>query len=341
MTGGARPVGWYVHHQGVGHLARAAAVAPLLPELVVFSSLPRPRDWERGWIELPRDDAGEPREVEAGGALHWAPLGDPGLRGRMGRIAGWIAAEDPAALVVDVSVEVALLARLHGVPTVVVGQRGRRDDAPHALAYRAASAVVVPWTRASHVPGQGLPDGRLRFVGSIPRFRPDPDWPAAEAGGDVLVLLGFGGSSLTAEAVVAAAGETPERTWHLAGPLRASGPANLVDHGRDAPVVDLLRRSSVVVGAAGGSTIAEVAAARRHFLCVPERRPFDEQFQGASALRRLDLAEVEDRWPGWGRWKDALAAAESRPVARWEKLEEGDGPARMAAVVRSVATDDG
>ncbi len=106
-------------------------------------------------------------------------------------------------------------------------------------------------------------------------------------------------------------------------------------------MVELLRRSSVVVGAAGGSTIAEVAAARRHFLCVPEQRPFDEQWQGAVALRRLEVAAVEDRWPKWGRWRAALAAAEARPVTLWEKLEDGEGPARMAAAVRDAALRSG
>ena len=39
-------IGYYVHHQGNGHLHRAMTVAPHLPEPVTgFSSLPRPESW--------------------------------------------------------------------------------------------------------------------------------------------------------------------------------------------------------------------------------------------------------------------------------------------------------
>src|SRR3712207_8569721 len=56
----------------------------------------------------------------------------------------------PDVLVVDVSVEVALLARLLGVPVVLVAQRGRRDDDPHRRAYAAAAAVAAPWRSEEH-----------------------------------------------------------------------------------------------------------------------------------------------------------------------------------------------
>ncbi|WP_204327890.1 hypothetical protein, partial [Proteus mirabilis] len=74
-------------------------------------------------------------EAERPLALHYAPLNHPGLRARTARIAAWAARTNPALLVVDVSVEVALFARLLSLPTLVVRLAGRRDDPPHLEAF--------------------------------------------------------------------------------------------------------------------------------------------------------------------------------------------------------------
>ena len=52
-------IGYYVHHQGHGHLHRAQAFAAAWrssgPEVVGLSTLPRPRAWDGPWVRLPRD----------------------------------------------------------------------------------------------------------------------------------------------------------------------------------------------------------------------------------------------------------------------------------------------
>jgi hypothetical protein len=109
-------IGWYIHHVGLGHLHRAQAVRQQLGRAVTgLSSLPRPSDWEGPWICLPRDDETE-YDPTAGGHLHWAPVHDDGLRNRMAIMSSWIQRCRPELIVSDVSVEVALLARLHGGP---------------------------------------------------------------------------------------------------------------------------------------------------------------------------------------------------------------------------------
>ena len=50
-------IGYYVHHQGRGHLGRARALARHLDEPVTgLSSLSRPHDWRGPWRDLPEDD---------------------------------------------------------------------------------------------------------------------------------------------------------------------------------------------------------------------------------------------------------------------------------------------
>ncbi|MGZ8803670.1 MAG: hypothetical protein ACXWZG_00020 [Microbacterium sp.] len=114
-------IGWYVHHHGRGHLTRMLAIVPHLDaEIRCFSSLPKPDDLPAhcSWTVLDRDDdarpgTGDPHaaDPDAGGLLHWAPLGHDGHRSRLAAIAASLADAPVDAFVVDVSVEVALFVR--------------------------------------------------------------------------------------------------------------------------------------------------------------------------------------------------------------------------------------
>ena len=128
-------IGYYVHHHGSGHLHRAQSVAAAWPgEVTGLSTLPRPPGWSGDWIQLDDDApaAGHP-DVTADGNLHWAPVGHTGLSSRMARISSWLEAARPSLLVSDHSVEITLLARLHGVRVVAVVLPGDRSDPAHLL----------------------------------------------------------------------------------------------------------------------------------------------------------------------------------------------------------------
>jgi hypothetical protein len=315
-----------------------AAVRPRMDDVVVLSSLEPPAGDDR-WIHLARDDDGEPREVSAGGSLHWAPLRHAGLRARSAAVSAWIERARPAAMVVDVSTEIAVLSRLHGIPVVLVAQRGVRRDPAHVLAYAQASAIVAPWTVETHLPDEGPPEHLLTLTGAVSRFDDAGPPEPARAGGDVLLLVGAGGHRLHPGEVAAAARATPDRHWHVAGALRTATAANVTDHGPRAPVDALLRACSVVVGTAGTNIVAEVAGARRPFVCLPQERPFQEQERQAEALRRLGVAVVPADAPRAADWPALLAEAEARPTELWGALHDGRGAARMATAIRRVARD--
>ena len=332
-------VGWYVHHDGSGHLQRFQMLYDRLPELVGLSSLPAPPGVapER-WVTLPLDAPTDPgTDPEAGGVLHWAPLRHPGLRHRMARLAAWVESERPSLLVVDVSVEIALFARLMGVPVLWLAQRGRRVDTPHRLAY-AGARVVAPWTRALASPGSGLPDS-TRFIGAMSRF--DARRASAVAGRrEVLVLVGRGEHGIAAEDVHRAARATPGWRWHTNGLSRAPG-APVTDHGSTEDVWPLLTRAGVVVGSGGGNVVAEVAAARRPLVCLPQRRPFGEQDDQAGALARGGLAESLTAWPEPERWGEVLDRASRRDPAAWARLHDGHAADRLADAIAEAACASG
>jgi hypothetical protein len=321
-------IGYYAHHLGQGHVATATAIAPYLRSpLTVLSSRPRPADWDGGWVELACDDAtdGPAEDPTAGGTIHWAPLHHPGLRGRMAAIAEWIDEARPRLMVVDVSVEVALLARLMGIPVVIMGLAGDRSDAAHRLAYQAATAVLAPWPEwARPVAGAGVP---LRPVGAISRYA-GRRAPARSPGRRVLVLMGRGGSSLTAEQLHAARHATPGWEWTALGPPTG-------DWATD-PWPALVA-ADVVVCHAGLNVVAEVAAARVPAIVIPQDRPHDEQRATAAVIAEAGLAVVCPGWPVADAWPALLTAATRLGGSGWVRWCDGRGPQRAAAQLDALA----
>ena len=336
----SRPtVAWYVHHHGSGHLGRLRAVAPHLDaDVVALSTLPEPAGLPAhvDWVRLDRDDDPDPSgrppaaaDPAAGGLLHWAPLLHPGHRGRLARIARELDARAAATIVVDVSVEVTVFARLLGVPPVLVAQPGLRDDGPHALGLRAAARVLAPWP-ADVLPAAHLEPVRDRvvFTGGISRFDGRETPGAAREG--VLVLGGRGGSGVTAEHVDAAARATPGRRWTALG----AGAAWSDDPWRE------LTAAQTVVSFAGQNSVADLAVAGARAVVVPQDRPFDEQAVTARALGRAGLAVVEPVWPEPDRWPEVLDRAEALEPD-WSVWGTAGAAARAAEAIVDVARRGG
>lgn len=324
-------IGYYVHHVGTGHLRHARCIAAAADQdVTVLSSLPRPADWTGGWIELERDDtAGRPVDPTGHGRLHWLPLHDRGLSARMCALARWIEAAAPAALVVDVSVEVSVFARLMGVPVVVMALPGDRSDAAHQLGYSLAERILAPWPpglpamdrdlrpwlqRTAHVGGLSPYDGR-------PRHRAGSRTSPLRR---VVVLQGRGGSSVSEPMVRAAEQATPGWSWQRLGPgawCADPWPA--------------LVSADVVICHAGLGALADVAAAQRPAVVLAEPRPHGEQQATADALRTAGLATVLSSWPRPHEWSELLERAVRAPGSRWSGWCRS-GARRAARLIEGV-----
>lgn len=315
------PIGWYAHHVGSGHVTTARLVAAhARTPVVVLSSAPRPAGWpvER-WVSLPRDDAPGGHDHQAGGVLHWAPLAHRGYRDRMAAITEWVTTARPSVVVSDVSVEVTLLVRLLGVPVATMVMAGDRSDQPHRLAYDAASVLFTPFPAGTALTQGLLPRWQVKTVplGALSRF--DDRQPAAvAASGRVTMLWGHGGSAVTEADVRAAQEATPGWAW------------TVCDTTDPDEVWALLQAAEVVVAHAGQSVVAEVAAARRPAVIVPQPRPHDEQHGLAAGLADLGLTPRLTEWPSPGRWPALLEGARRTDPAAWSRWSDGLGAARMA-----------
>ena len=324
-----RPVvGWYAHHVGAGHVARARVVAARMQaDVTVLSSATRPDDWpSERWVDLPRDDAAEGRDHTAGGVLHWAPLQHSGFGARMQAISAWVADQRPAAFVTDVSVEVALLVRLLGVPVATFVKPGDRSDRQHQLAYDSATALIATWPREASIVGgwQSRWDAKTTWLGSFSRF--DDRKPVAPPGGRRVALVwGAGGTDVTDAQIDAARRATTGWSWTV---CRDVGPDALWHSLQDA---------DVVVGHAGQNVVSEVAAARRGAVIIAQRRPHDEQHFTVRGLEATGVGHGLSTWPDPEVWPSLLESAARIDVDGWCRWTDGDGAERCAALIDALA----
>ena len=325
-------IGYYVHHQGAGHLRRMESItARSHQDVTVLSSLPRPASYAGDWVRLAPDDQDpRPRDVTAGGTLHWAPRHDPGLARRSAQVLAWLADARPSLVVVDVSVEVALLVRLAGVPVVVAAMRGDRSDRPHVTAYDLADALLAPWSEDVPAPWPQRWLDKTTHVGALSRFDGwhRPAHRVSTGRPTALLLWGEGGGGPTDQEIARMRAATPEWDWQLAHPGSRLGPEQLWA---------ALCGADVVVTHGGQNAVAEVAAARAPAVVVAGPRPFDEQHHTVAALRDAGLAVGLDGWPDAEDWPRLLGEAVRTGGHGWRRWSYGDGAARAARFLDVLA----
>ena len=326
------PIGYFVHHQGRGHAERCAAllsamppdrpatvfcadpgILPTLPDAVAVCAIPslfqRRGDERDGLDHVPHPDT-----------CHCAPLGWPGIAEAMHAMAGWFASARPALMVVDVSAEVAQLARLCSVPHVHILQHGDRTDPGHRAAYDGAVGLLAPCDAAlAQLEWADWAD-RIHFAGGLgvgamaSREAARTRLGIAADEELVLVVSGGGGDGVHAAPLGVGARAMPQARWVSIGAVRrdwhATEPANLTHMGwvDDAP--DWIAAADVVVASTGNTTVHQILAAAVPYLAIPEWRYFDEQGRKAQTLAKAGLAHALPALPASAQaWRAAVDAA--------------------------------
>lgn len=336
-----RPIGYYVHHHGAGHRARAMLVADRADHrITLIGTGLADRTRQHRCIDLPDDRLapafdGDDAAAHRSTVLHYAPIDHDGVRRRVAAMTAWIAETRPALMVVDVSCEVAMLARLASVSSVYVRLGGRRDDAPHIEAFRSATAIISPFAEALDDPA--TPDWVREKTVYCPGLASRLGSQAVESG-TILVVLGQGGAASDGDIWDRAARATPEWRWSVIGPCTAPTDAvcNLTLSGWVDDATQRIARADVVVGSAGDGVVGAVLAAGRPFVCLPEDRSFDEQrskaarLVAAGAAILCDSAETAD-------WAALIADARRLDAECAAALDDPNGADRLAGYLLTLA----
>ncbi|MEZ7517447.1 MULTISPECIES: hypothetical protein [unclassified Psychrobacter] len=158
-------IGYYAHHHGSGHCRQADKLAALLPndaraQLTVFTSLDIDSYRftaidEQQIVRLNAEDE-RPDDILAGRAgeywqpasLHYSPVGNGDIQKRSHQILDTIFQCKIDLMIIDVSVEVAMLCRAASIPYLYVRLPGIRDDTPHLGAFVGALALLAPYPKA-------------------------------------------------------------------------------------------------------------------------------------------------------------------------------------------------
>jgi predicted glycosyltransferase len=139
--------------------------------------------------------------------------------------------------------------------------------------------------------------------------------------------------------VIAAARACPDWRWIVAGPVAA--PENLPDNvdlrGMVPDTFPYLTGADVVVASAGHNTVMEIAAARARLICLPEPRPFHEQWSKARSLSRLGVALLADNEISGAEWPYLLERAHRLDTDLWTKVNDETGAAKAAGHLQEMA----
>ena len=350
----ARPIGFFVHHQGRGHANRTRAILEhfddrpvhiLTADPTLFDGMDRPVTMHAlpNMIGAPQASAAL-EAFDTPSVMHCVPMGTPAMREHMGMIARHFLEDDPGLFVADVSSEIALLARIHAVPAVSIRMHGNRSDIGHLGAYEASAAMLAPFAEA--IEQEDYPDwarARTHYTGGLcTTIDPIPTREEAKAalGLDgarelIVAVTGGGGSGTPWAPLTVGARAAPEAQWVALGPIHREGHEtefpNLRHLGWVEGVTRWLAAADIVIASAGDNTVHEIARVGRPFLVVPEWRYFDEQWRKATELDRVGAAAMLPVWPGdLAGWRDALARARALDLDAQRALHEPDA-ARSAA----------
>lgn len=291
-------IGYYAHSQGAGHCNYANVFSKVFGKfLTVFTD--RDHAFDAGvdvvrlanenpdGSEFDRNKFPEPR------ALHYAPVNMQKITARNHSLLDVILKKGIKLLIVDVSVEIAMLARISSVPYAYVRLHGDRNDFAHLNAYEGASFLLAyypeemedrdtpPWVKKKTV-----------YLGFLSRYMfgnkgsGKPIEYSSLKKPILLHITGFGGTL----------------PLHFTGLSRyfdicSIGPgripyerSNVLQIGVVECTRAFIENADVVVAACGSNTVAEIFSLDTSFIAVPEERHYREQKLCAKNLHRLGWA---------------------------------------------------
>ncbi len=339
---------FYIHHHGAGHLTRALAIAEQLPhnEVVFFgSSLATYKDLlpeDILTIELPFDtptDSDRDWTSSELNFLHYAPLNVKGIVERNDRIINFFGKNNRCLLIVDVSVEIALLARLCGIPTVVVRQHGDRSDTPHLLAYESASLLLAPYAKLMAQPIEKEFIQKTFYSGGFSKYSGMSIEEHSSSEDQIAIFFGQGGTCFDLPLIAQIRRDLPQTfNLHILGTIQNYQAIDGVSYyGNSKNAYPILKNCRIVISNAGHNCIMELGDLRKKIICIPAERPFEEQKIKAKILENAGVAKVvEEKDLHQANWLHIIEKTKKLKIEGWEKLMNPKATSEIATQLKKL-----
>ncbi len=317
-------ISYYAHHMGTGHLRHAGRIVEARSFDVQVTStgtsnlhlLPPGTNY----VPLTSDAMEDHSKIpEPGEYLHYAPVGAPIIERFSALNRAWKQFA-PDVVMVDVSVEVALFARLSGYRVALRRMPGTRTDTPHKVGYEVADALFAYYPKSFEDPAHLAQYGsKSHYLPTPPsaRYLPGssqnstPDTSASSMPRRVAVQTSLG-ASLSLTEIANAAALTPNWSWNVLGSVHRDTqkiPQNLCLHGTVPHPEYWMSKADVIVTSTGHNAVVAAAVCRKPVVLIPEERPFDEQRSYAHMLCRATGYPMVDSWNAAADWNTILDQA--------------------------------
>ncbi len=296
-------LGYYAHYHGSGHANYANIMSKVFGKnMKIYTSSDYDFHAFADVLKLPDEDLDGTEAAlsvfPTPGYLHYAPVGLEKITRRNWLMLCSFLADDIKLLIIDVSVEVAALARVSSMPYVYVKMMGQRNDAPHLYAYEGAAFLIAYYPEAMEAPA--TPDwvkektlyfgffsrySLQRLTEYIPTMSNKPPVP------EICLVKGFGGKDVSEADLSTLNRQFPQHNIIIVGPVAQKViMANVHYRGVVSDIAPYVLAADLVVVHCGANTIAEMATLNARCLLMPEERPYQEQEAMADALKHLKLA---------------------------------------------------
>ncbi|MGP9688049.1 hypothetical protein ACT3TH_02695 [Psychrobacter sp. AOP22-C1-C5] len=332
-------IGCYAHHHGSGHCRQIDKLAALLPleyrqQLTVFTSL-TPEAYifanidEQQVVRLHAEDERTDDVLKGRAGAHWqpaslhySPVGNTDIQKRSHQILDTIYQRHIDLMIIDVSVEVAMLCRAASVPYLYVRLPGLRDDTPHLEAFAGALALLAPYPQVLEAamtsnwvsqktlyldfinPAKNDTSSHEDFVKMLMTLTDDDKALAAlsTSAQIVTVIKGYGGH----EAIDAKLPELRRLLPHAfivsLGPIDDTmrSYVDIATHVNN--VTPFIEHSNYLLMACGLNAVAQVYYYATPLVVLPDDRPHQEQEMMAQAL------VAQGRALSWEQFKRSISA---------------------------------
>lgn len=291
-------IGYYIHHHGDGHRQRAIAIAKHYPDVfTLIGTNLTGRNEGIDYIDLPKDDVDNININSHLTSTHYTPYGIRNITHRMRQIVDWIDDKNPKLIISDVSVEIAMLARICSIPTVYMRLIGNRLDPPHLDAFRAAEAVICPFHK--NFEADAMPKWLLHKSFYFPNMvaHKNIDHTTNNKNNNIAVIIGAGDHEIIIENLIDIATQLPNYEINVIGNLPVNNksitiPPNLHLIGWVKNPSSYLKCANIVIGTAGDGVLADIINLNKPYICLPQNRPHLEQITKARSLEKLGIISI-------------------------------------------------